>query len=148
MAEQEFNNLNEKLERLLALMEAQLELAKMNQRTDQLCQANLSGEETIEFSPSEDQAGGDKSMIGDPQTPTPASQPRRSISFADAGEQDDGNYEKYASATGTKYFKPRVDPYNRSRTEPYVLDSEDNTSMMANLSQSKPIAIPFPKSNP
>ncbi|KAJ1036294.1 hypothetical protein NDA18_000159 [Ustilago nuda] len=73
MAEQEFNNLNKKLERLLALMEAQLELAKLNQRNDQLCQANLSGEETIEFSALEDQAGGDESMIGDPQTPTPAS---------------------------------------------------------------------------
>ncbi|KAJ1020328.1 hypothetical protein NDA18_005924 [Ustilago nuda] len=129
-------------------MEAQLELAKLNQRNDGLHRAHLSGEETIEFSPSEDQAGGDESMIGDPQTPTPASRPRRSVSFVDAGEQDDVNYEKYASPTGPKYLKPRLDPYNRTRTEPYVLDSEEDTSMMANLPQSKPIATPFPKFNP
>ncbi|KAJ1035129.1 hypothetical protein NDA18_000727 [Ustilago nuda] len=145
MAEQEFNNLNEKL---LALMEAQLELAKLNQRNNRLCRANLGGEETIKFSPLEDQAGGDESMIGDPQTPTPASRPRRSISFADAGEKDDVNDEKYTSPTRPKYLKPRLDLYNRTRMEPYVLDSEEDASMMANLPQSKPITTPFPKFNP
>ncbi|KAJ1019560.1 hypothetical protein NDA18_006038 [Ustilago nuda] len=148
MAEQEFNNLNEKLERLLALMEAQLELAKLNQRNNRLHRANLSREEMIEFSPSEDQAGGNESMMGDPQTPTPASQPRQSVSFIDAGEQDNVNYEKYTSPTGPKYLKPRLDPYNRTRTEPYVLDSEEDASMMVNLPQSKPITTPFPKFNP
>ncbi|KAJ1018176.1 hypothetical protein NDA13_006492 [Ustilago tritici] len=148
MAEQEFNNLNEKLERLLALMEAQLELAKLKQQNNRLHRAHLSGEETIEFSPSEGQAGGNESIIGDPQTPTPVSQPRRSVSFVEVGEQDDVNYEKYASPTGPKYLKPRMELYNRTRTEPYVLDSEEDTSMTANLPQSKPIATPFPKFNP
>ncbi|KAJ1035217.1 hypothetical protein NDA18_000813 [Ustilago nuda] len=84
MAEQDFNNLNDKLEQLLALMEAQLELTKLNQQANQLCQANLSGEETIKL----------------PQT------------------------------------------------DSYVLDSEEDTSMIAELTRSKPIATPFPKFNP
>ncbi|KAJ1027310.1 hypothetical protein NDA18_003319 [Ustilago nuda] len=41
-----------------------------------------------------------------------------------------------------------MEPYNRTRTEPYVLDSEEDARMMANLPQSKPIATPFPKFNP
>ena len=56
-------------------------------------------------------------MLGDPQTPTPASQPRQSVLFAAVDEQDDVNYEKYASPTGPRYYKPWEDPYSRTRTE-------------------------------
>ncbi|SOV07045.1 uncharacterized protein UDID_18701 [Ustilago sp. UG-2017a] len=103
--------LNDKLDQLLALLEAQLELTRQGQREERLCRAHLSGEETIEFSPSEDQAGGgDESMIGDPHTPTPAPRPRPSVSFANLDEQDNVNYEKYASPTGPRYVKSKVDP--------------------------------------
>ncbi|KAJ1041809.1 hypothetical protein NDA11_006895 [Ustilago hordei] len=86
-------------------------------------------------------------MIGDPQTPTPALQPRRSVSFAVEDEQDDINYEKYASPTGPRYYKPREDLYSRTRTEPYAPHSEEDTSVLVDLSRSKPIATPFPKFN-
>ncbi|SYW85589.1 uncharacterized protein UHO2_01833 [Ustilago hordei] len=103
----------------------------------------------IDLSHSEEQAGGgDESMIGDPHTPTPAPQPRRSVSFVNLDEQDDANYEKYASPTGPRYVKSRVDPYNKSRTEHYALDQEEDSSIMAELNWSKPIATPFPKFNP
>ncbi|SPC60766.1 related to pol protein [Ustilago sp. UG-2017b] len=121
-------SLHDKLERLLSLMEAQLELTRQGQQEERLRRAHLSGEEMIELSHSEDQAGGDESMIGDPQTPTPTSRPRRSVSFADLDEQSSVNYEKYASPTRPRYVKPRVDPYNRPRTDPYGLDQEDNAS--------------------
>ena len=128
-------NLNNKLDRLLALLEAQLELTRQGQWEERLRRAHLSGEETIELSHSEEQAGGgDESMIGDPHTPTPASRRRRSVSFANLDEQDDVNYEKYASPTGPRYVKPRVDPYSRTRTDPYGLDQEEDTSIMAELS--------------
>ena len=73
-------------------------------------------------------------MIGDPHTPTPTSRSRRSVSFTNLDEQDDVNYEKYASPTGPRYVKPRVDPYSRTRTDPYGLDQEEDTSIMAELS--------------
>ncbi|KAJ1595446.1 hypothetical protein NDA14_005957 [Ustilago hordei] len=102
----------------------------------------------MDLSHSEDQAGGgDESMIGDPHTPTPAPRPRRSVSF-NLDEQEDINYEKYASPTGPRYVKTKLDPYSRTRTDPYPLDHEEDTSIMAELNQSKPIATPFPKFNP
>ncbi|KAJ1573671.1 hypothetical protein NDA15_001334 [Ustilago hordei] len=63
-------------------------------------------------------------------------------------EQEDINYEKYASPTGPRYVKSRVDPYNKSRTDHYALDQEEDSSIMAELNRSKPIATPFPKFNP
>ncbi|SYW86857.1 uncharacterized protein UHO2_05482 [Ustilago hordei] len=102
----------------------------------------------MDLSHSEDQAGGgDESMIGDPHTPTPAPRPRRSVSF-NLDEQEDINYEKYASPTGPRYVKTKLDPYSRTRTDPYPLDHEEDTSIMAELNRSKPIATPFPKFNP
>ncbi|UTT91927.1 hypothetical protein NDA17_003958 [Ustilago hordei] len=63
-------------------------------------------------------------------------------------EQEDINYEKYASPTGPRYVKTKLDPYSRTRTDPYPLDHEEDTSIMAELNRSKPIATPFPKFNP
>ncbi|KAJ1580618.1 hypothetical protein NDA12_002918 [Ustilago hordei] len=141
-------DLNNKLDRLLTLLEAQLELTRQDQWEERLQRAHLSREEMIDLSHSEDQTGGgDESMIGDPHTPMPAPQPRRSVSF-NLDEQEDVNYEKYASPTGPRYVKSRVDPYNKSRTEHYALDQEEDSSIMAELNQSKPIATPFPKFNP
>ncbi|CCF49986.1 uncharacterized protein UHOR_14117 [Ustilago hordei] len=141
-------DLNNKLDRLLTLLEAQLELTRQGHREERLQQAQLSREETMDLSHSEDQAGGgDESMIGGPHTPTPAPRPRRSVSF-NLDEQEDINYEKYASPTGPRYVKTKVDPYSRTRTDPYPLDHEEDTSIMAELNRSKPIATPFPKFNP
>ncbi|KAJ1036901.1 hypothetical protein NDA10_007089 [Ustilago hordei] len=141
-------DLNNKLDRLLTLLEAQLELTRQGHREERLQRAQLSREETMDLSHSEDQAGGgDESLIGDPHTPTPAPRPRRSVSF-NLDEQEDINYEKYASPTGPRYVKTKVDPYSRTRTDPYPLDHEEDTSIMAELNQSKPIATPFPKFNP
>ncbi|UTT88939.1 hypothetical protein NDA17_004338 [Ustilago hordei] len=120
-------DLNNKLDRLLTLLEAQLELTRQGHREERLQRAQLSREETMDLSHSEDQAGGgDESMIGDPHTPTPAPRPRRSVSF-NLDEQEDINYEKYASPTGPRY---------------------EDTSIMAELNRSKPITTPFPKFNP
>ncbi|KAJ1571685.1 hypothetical protein NDA11_007396, partial [Ustilago hordei] len=108
-------DLNNKLDRLLTLLEAQLELTRQGHREERLQQAQLSREETMDLSHSEDQAGGgDESMIGDPHTPTPAPRPRRSVSF-NLDEQEDINYEKYASPTGPRYVKTKLDPYSRTR---------------------------------
>ncbi|SOV07450.1 uncharacterized protein UDID_18908 [Ustilago sp. UG-2017a] len=139
-------DLNSKLDRLLALMEAQLELSRQSHREERLRRAHLT-EEATDLSHSEDQAGGgDESMIGDPHTPSPAPRPRPSVSFANLDEQDDVNYEKYASPTGPRYVKSKVDLYSRTRTDPYPLDQEEDTSIMTE--RSKPIATPFPKFNP
>ncbi|SOV02224.1 uncharacterized protein UDID_19144 [Ustilago sp. UG-2017a] len=140
-------DLNSKLDRLLALMEAQLELSRQSHREERLRRAHLSGEETVEPSHSEDQdrAGGEDSMLGDPNTPTPAPRPRHSVSF-NLSEHAETNYEKYASPTGPKYLKTRVDPYSRSRMDPYVQDQEEEASIMTE--RSKPVATPFPKFNP
>ncbi|KAJ1572796.1 hypothetical protein NDA12_002252 [Ustilago hordei] len=141
-------DLNNKLDRLLTLLEAQLELTRQGHREERLQRAQLSREETMDLSHSEDQAGGgDESMIGDPHTPTPAPRPRRSVSF-NLDEQEDINYEKYASPTGPRYVKTKLDPYSRTRTDPYPLDHEEDTSIMVELNRSKPIATPFPKFNP
>ncbi|KAJ1600072.1 hypothetical protein NDA14_000490 [Ustilago hordei] len=141
-------DLNNKLDRLLTLLEAQLELTRQGHREERLQRAQLSREETMDLSHSEDQAGGgDESMIGDPHTPTPAPRPRRSVSF-NLDEQEDINYEKYASPTGPRYVKTKLDPYSRTRTDPYPLDHEEDTSIMAELNRTKPIATPFPKFNP
>ncbi|SYW77519.1 uncharacterized protein UHO2_07448 [Ustilago hordei] len=141
-------DLNNKLDRLLTLLEAQLELTRQGHQEERLQRAQLSREETMDLSHSEDQAGGgDESMIGDPHTPTPAPRPRRSVSF-NLDEQEDINYEKYASPTGPRYVKTKLDPYSRTRTDPYPLDHEEDTSIMAELNRSKPIATPFPKFNP
>ncbi|SPC66516.1 related to pol protein [Ustilago sp. UG-2017b] len=140
-------DISNKLDRLLALLEAQLELTRQGQREERLRRAHLT-EEAMDLSHLEYQAGGgDESMIGDPHTPTPAPRPRRSVSFADMDEQEDVNYEKYASPTRPRYVKSRVDPYNKSRTEHYVLDQEEDSSIMAELNRSKPITTPFPKFN-
>ncbi|KAJ1581232.1 hypothetical protein NDA15_007108 [Ustilago hordei] len=142
------SDLNNKLDRLLTLLEAQLELTRQGHREERLQRAQLSREETMDLSHSEDQAGGgDESMIGDPHTPTPAPRPRRSVSF-NLDEQEDINYEKYASPTGPRYVKTKLDPYSRTRTDPYPLDHEEDTSIMAELNRSKPIVTPFPKFNP
>ncbi|KAJ1588630.1 hypothetical protein NDA11_002950 [Ustilago hordei] len=140
-------DLNNKLDRLLTLLEAQLELTRQGHREERLQRAQLSKEETMDLSHSEDQAGGDESMIGDPHTPTPAPRPRRSVSF-NLDEQEDINYEKYASPTGPRYVKTKLDPYSRTRMDPYPLDHEEDTSIMTELNRSKPIATPFPKFNP
>ncbi|SOV02272.1 uncharacterized protein UDID_19164 [Ustilago sp. UG-2017a] len=138
-------DLNSKLDRLLALMEAQLELSRQSHREERLRRAHLT-EEATDLSHSEDQAGGeDESMIGDPNTPTPAPRPRRSVSF-NLSEHAETNYEKYASPTGPKYLKTRVDPYSRSQMDSYVQDQEEEASIMAE--RSKPVATPFPKFNP
>ncbi|KAJ1597451.1 hypothetical protein NDA14_000114 [Ustilago hordei] len=125
-------DLNNKLDRLLTLLEAQLELTRQGHREEQLQRAQLSREETMDLSHSEDQAGG-----GDEQ----------SVSF-NLDEQEDINYEKYASPTGPRYVKTKVDPYSRTRMDPYPLDQEEDSSIMAELNRSKPIATPFPKFNP
>ncbi|KAJ1595948.1 hypothetical protein NDA11_000143 [Ustilago hordei] len=141
-------DLNNKLDRLLTLLEAQLELTRQGHREERLQRAQLGREETMDLPHSEDQAGGgDESMIGDPHTPTPAPRPRRSVSF-NLDEQEDINYEKYASPTGPRYVKTKLDPYSRTRTDSYPLDHEEDTSIMAELNRSKPIATPFPKFNP
>ncbi|SOV01726.1 uncharacterized protein UDID_18189 [Ustilago sp. UG-2017a] len=135
-------DLNSKLDRLLALMEAQLELSRQSHREERLRRAHLSGEETVEPSHSEDQdraGGGDDSMLGDPNTPTPAPRPRHSVSF-NLNEHAEANYEKYASPTGPKYLKTRVDPYNRNRMDPYTMDQEEEASIMTE--RSKPVATP------
>ncbi|SPC67037.1 related to retrotransposon nucleocapsid protein [Ustilago sp. UG-2017b] len=139
------HDLNSKLDRLLALMEAQLELSRQSQREERLRRAHLT-EEATDLSHSEDQAGGgDESMLGDPNTPTPAPRPRRSVSF-NLNEHAETNYEKYTSPTGPKYLKTRVDPYSRSRMDFYVQEQEEEASIMAE--RSKPVATPFPKFNP
>ncbi|SOV02161.1 uncharacterized protein UDID_18978 [Ustilago sp. UG-2017a] len=141
-------DLNSKLDRLLALMEAQLELSRQSHREERLRRAHLSGEETVEPSHSEDQdqaGGGDDSMLGDPNTPTPAPRPRHSVSF-NLNEHAETNYEKYASPTGLKYLKTRVDPYSRNRMDLYAMDQEEEASIMTE--RSKPVATPFPKFNP
>ncbi|KAJ1593087.1 hypothetical protein NDA11_004766 [Ustilago hordei] len=136
MTDQDLNN---KLDRLLALMEAQLELSRQSHREERLRRAHLT-EEATDLSHSEDQAGGgDESMIGDPHTPTPAPRSRPSVSF-NLNEHAETNYEKYASPTGPKYLKTR-DPYSRSRVDPYVQDQEEEASIMAD--RSKPIATLF-----
>ncbi|KAJ1037875.1 hypothetical protein NDA10_000336 [Ustilago hordei] len=71
----------------------------------------------------------------------------RQVSF-NLDEQEDINYEKYASPTGPRYVKTKLDPYSRTRTDPYPLDQEEDSSIMAELNRSKPIATPFPKFNP
>ena len=143
MTDQDLNN---KLDRLLTLLEAQLELTRQGHREERLQRAQLGREETMDLSHSEYQAGGgDESMIGDPHTPTPAPRPRRSVAF-NLDEQEGVNYEKYASPTGPRYVKTKVDPYSRTRTDSYPLDHEEDTSIM--MERSKPIATPFPKFNP
>ncbi|CCF48179.1 hypothetical protein NDA11_003885 [Ustilago hordei] len=66
----------------------------------------------------------------------------------DWDKQTNVNYKKYASPTRPRYVKPRVDPYGRPRMDLYGLDQEEDASIMGELSQSKPIATPFPKFNP
>ncbi|KAJ1031242.1 hypothetical protein NDA18_002460 [Ustilago nuda] len=65
-------DLNNKLDRLLTLLEAQLELTRQGQREERLQRAHLGREETIDLSHEVQAGGGDESMIGDPHTPTPA----------------------------------------------------------------------------
>ncbi|KAJ1041194.1 hypothetical protein NDA10_003302 [Ustilago hordei] len=74
-------DLNNKLDRLLTLLEAQLELTRQGHREERLQRAQL-------------------------------------VSF-NLDEQEDINYEKYASPTGPRYVKTKLDPYSRTRTDPY-----------------------------
>ncbi|SYW81834.1 uncharacterized protein UHO2_00339 [Ustilago hordei] len=113
-------NLHNKLERLLSLMEAQLEPTRQGQ-----CE----------------ERSGRRGRIHDW---------RPANANSSITTKSNVNYKKYASPTGPRYVKPRVDLYNRSRTDPYGLEQEDNASAMGdpNSSQSKPIATPFPKFNP
>ncbi|KAJ1026036.1 hypothetical protein NDA18_003696 [Ustilago nuda] len=150
MVEQHFNSLNDKLERLLSLMEAQLELTQINQRNERLCCANLGGGESNKTSPLEDQAERDDAMEGAPPTPSPTSQPRQVVSLVESRGPSGNNYDKYASPTRPRYFKPRVDPHNWLRVESHGFDQEEDASVSGdpNLSHSKPVATPFPKFNP
>ncbi|KAJ1035127.1 hypothetical protein NDA18_000725 [Ustilago nuda] len=111
-------SLNDKLERLLFLMEAQLELTRQGQREERLHRAHLSGEQAV--------------------------------SFMEPSELPGNNYDKYASPTRPRYFKPCVDLYNRPRAEPHGFDQEDDVSISGDpsLSRSKLVATPFPKFNP
>ncbi|KAJ1599796.1 hypothetical protein NDA14_002613 [Ustilago hordei] len=137
-------SLNDKLERLLSLMEAQLELTRQGQHEECLRHACLSGEEAIEPSHPEDQEAREE-MMGDPPTPSPVLHPRQAVSFVEPSEPPVNNYDKYASPT-----RPRVDPYNLPRAEPHGFDQEDDMSAARDpsLSCSKPVATPFPKFNP
>ncbi|KAJ1025484.1 hypothetical protein NDA13_004294 [Ustilago tritici] len=142
--------LNNKFERLIALMEAQLEFSRQTQHEERLRHACLSEEDTVVLPHLEDQEGGNKSMIGDLPTPTPALRPRQSVLFTDLDKQSNVNYEKYTSPTGPRYLKPQVDLCSKSRTDPYGNEQEEDASATgeSNLLQSKPIATPFPKFNP
>ncbi|KAJ1597480.1 hypothetical protein NDA14_001289 [Ustilago hordei] len=142
-------SLNDKLERLLSLMEAQLELTRQGQCEEHLHCACLSGEEAIEPSHPEDQ-GAREDMMGDPPTLSPVSRPRQVVSFMGPSELPVDNYDKYTSPTEPRYFRPHVDPYNRPRAEPHGFNQEDDTSATGDpsLSHSKPVATPFPKFNP
>ncbi|UTT91316.1 hypothetical protein NDA17_005877 [Ustilago hordei] len=121
-------DLNNKLDRLLTLLEAQLELTRQGHREERLQRAQLSREETMDLSHSEDQAGGgDESMIGDPHTPTPAPRPRRSVSF-NLDEQEDINYEKIPSIMAElNRSKPIATPFpkfNPRDMEIFILEAE------------------------
>ncbi|KAJ1588589.1 hypothetical protein NDA11_002198 [Ustilago hordei] len=142
-------SLNDKLERLLSLMEAQLELTRQGQHEERLRRACLSGEETIEPSHPEDRRARED-MMGDPPTPSPALRPRQAVSFMGLSKLLVDNYDKYASPTGPRYFRPCVDPYNWPRAEPHGFDQEDDTSTAGDpsLSRSKLVTTPFPKFNP
>ncbi|CCF49978.1 hypothetical protein NDA11_004619 [Ustilago hordei] len=143
-------SLNNKLERLLSLMEAQLELTRQGQHEECLRCACLSGEEVIEPSHPEDQEARDKVMMGDPPTPSPALQRRQVVSFVEPSELPGNNYDKYTLPTRPRYFRPHVDLYNQSRAEPHGFDQEDDASASGDpsLSHPKPVATPFPKFNP
>ncbi|KAJ1597247.1 hypothetical protein NDA14_001936 [Ustilago hordei] len=141
-------DLNNKLDRLLTLLEAQLELTRQGHREERLQRAQLGREETMDLSHSEDQAGGgDESMIGDPHTPTPAPRPRRSVSF-NLDEQEDINYEKYASPTGPRYVKTKLDPYSRTRTDPYPWTTRRIPASWQSLTGQSPLPPPFQSSIP
>ncbi|SAM81820.1 related to retrotransposon protein [Ustilago bromivora] len=135
-------SLNDKFERLLALMEAQLEFSRLAQHEEQLRCARLREEDTSMLSHSEDRETVDKSMIGDLLTLTLASHPHRSVSFADLDNHSNADYKKYTSPIGPRYLKPRTDLYGN--------EQEDDPSVAgeSNLSRSKPIATTFPKFNP
>ncbi|KAJ1572932.1 hypothetical protein NDA12_000789 [Ustilago hordei] len=142
-------SLNDKLERLLSLMEAQLELTRQGQHEEHLRHTHRSGEEAIEPSHPEDQEARE-GMMGDPPTPSPASRPRQVVSFEELSELPVNNYDKYTSPTGPRYFRPRVELYNWPRAESHGFDQEDDASASGDpsLSRSKPVATPFPKFNP
>ncbi|SYW81837.1 uncharacterized protein UHO2_00342 [Ustilago hordei] len=142
-------SLNDKLERLLSLMEAQLELTRQGQCEEQLHHAHLSGEEAIEPSHPEDREARE-GMMGDSPTPSPASHPRQVVSFVEPSEPPVNNYDKYALPTRPRYFRPHVDPYNRPRAESHGFDQEDDASTSGDpsLLRSKLVTTPFPKFNP
>ncbi|KAJ1035141.1 hypothetical protein NDA18_000738 [Ustilago nuda] len=104
----------------------------------------------IEPSHPEDQEAREEVMMGDPPTLSPASRPRQAVSFVEPSKPPVNNYDKYASPTGPRYFRPRVDLYNWPRAEPHGFDQEDDVSISGDpsLSRSKLVATPFPKFNP
>ncbi|SOV09051.1 uncharacterized protein UDID_18243 [Ustilago sp. UG-2017a] len=107
-------SLNNKFERLVALMEAQLEFSRQTQRKEQLRRAQLKEEDTSVLSQSEDRVTVDESMMGDPLTPTLVLHPQQSVLFVDLDKHSDTNYKKYTSPTGPRYLKPQMDPYSKS----------------------------------
>ncbi|CCF48134.1 uncharacterized protein UHOR_12828, partial [Ustilago hordei] len=120
-------SLNDKLERLLSLMEVQLELTRQGQHEERLHCTRLSGEEAIKPSHPEDQEAREE-MMGDPPTPSPASRPRQAVSFMETSEPPVNNYDKYASPTRPRYFRPCVDLYNQPRAESHGFDQEEDAS--------------------
>ena len=67
------DSVNTKLDRILTLMESQLELSRQAQCEERLCCARLSEEDTMMPPPLETRELGDEPMAGDPPTPNPAS---------------------------------------------------------------------------
>ncbi|SAM62665.1 uncharacterized protein UBRO_20154 [Ustilago bromivora] len=132
------DSINSKLDRILALMKAQLETSRQAQRKEQLHHTHLSEEDTSVLSHSEDR--------------------ETVVSFADPDKHSNADYEKYTSPTGPRYLRPRTDPYSKPwtdpyskpRMEPYSNEQEDDANIVgeSNPSQSKPITTPFPKFNP
>ncbi|UTT90908.1 hypothetical protein NDA17_002493 [Ustilago hordei] len=109
-------DLNNKLDRLLTLLEAQLELTRQGHREERLQRAQLGREETMDLSHSEDQAGGgDESMIGDPHTPTPAPRPRRSVSF---------NLDEQRRTSTTRTHRHPLSKVQSRDMEIFILEAE------------------------
>ncbi|UTT88940.1 hypothetical protein NDA17_004338 [Ustilago hordei] len=116
-------DLNNKLDRLLTLLEAQLELTRQGHREERLQRAQLSREETMDLSHSEDQAGGgDESMIGDPHTPTPAPRPRRSDGPLPLDHEEDTSI--MAELNRSKPITTPFPKFNPRDMEIFILEAE------------------------
>ncbi|KAJ1045363.1 hypothetical protein NDA10_004463 [Ustilago hordei] len=102
-------DLNNKLDRLLTLLEAQLELTRQGHREERLQRAQLDDQSHSTW------------------------MSRRTSTM------------RSASPTGPRYVKTKLDPYSRTRTDPYPLDHEEDTSIMAELNRSKAHRHPLSK---